>query len=155
MRLEFAQWICMFNSYRLVICSTLALVLAPQLGASTFGMDLLLNGFGTACASKSDLPNYNFASIPFYPFATQLGTVAPYVAPVQYTPAYVGASRRWNFLPNSKFGLQFTALFNDKFKAVTQLVGGYEIFNTNYFYVQMDWAYVQYNPTNELNFKFS
>lgn len=117
-------------------------------------MDLLLNGFGTVCGSKSDLPKYAYLGLPVYPFATQLGTVSPYVANVQYSPAYVGAARRWNFAPNSKFGLQFTALLGDKFKAVTQLVGGYEIFNNDHFYVQMDWAYLQYNPTNELNFQF-
>lgn len=122
--------------------------------AATFGMDLLVNGFGTVCASKSDLPKYNYAYVPYYPFATQLGVVSPYVAPIQYAPAYVGAGRRWSFLPNSKFGLQFTALFNDKFKAVTQLVGGYQVFNNNNFHVQMDWAYLQYNPTNELDFQF-
>ncbi len=145
----------MFKLYRIVICFTLAFVAQiPQVSASTFGMDLLVNGFGTVCASKSDVPKYAFAGIPVYPYALQLGTVAPFVANAQFTPAYVGAARRWNFLPNSKFGLQFTALFNDKFKAVTQLVAGYEIFNTNYFRVQMEWAYLQYNPTNELDFQF-
>lgn len=144
----------MFKQSRIVICSTLLLALTQNVEAATFGMDLLLNGFGTVCASKSDLPKYNYAYVPFFPFGTQLGTVSPYVSAIQYVPAYVGASRRWNFLPNSKFGLQFTALFNEKWKAVTQLVGGYEFFNTNYFYVQMDWAYVQYNPTNELDFQF-
>ncbi|HSX20941.1 MAG TPA: hypothetical protein VLG38_07475 [Gammaproteobacteria bacterium] len=131
----------------------LATLPSVSMGA-TFGMDLLVNGFGTVCASKSDLPKYNYASIPVYPFATQLGTVNPYVASLQYTPGYVGAERRWNFLPNSKFGLQFTALFNDKFKAVTQLLAGAEIFDNNDFYVQMDWAYVQFNPFNELDFQF-
>lgn len=144
----------MHRFYKLVICSTCWLLLAPSINASTFGMDLLINGFGTVCASKSDLVKYADVGVPVYPYALQLGTLSPYVATVQYTPAYVGASRRWNFLPNSKFGLQFTALFNDKFKAVAQLVAGYEIFNTNYFYVQMDWAYLQYNPTNELDFQF-
>lgn len=134
--------------------SALLLFLPLPSFAATFGMDLLVNGFGTVCANKSDLPKYNYTSIPFYPFATQLGTVNPYVAAVQYSPAYVGAGRRWSFLPNSKFGLQFTAIFNDKFKAVTQLLGRYEIFNDEHFYVQMDWAYLQYNPTNELDFQF-
>lgn len=145
----------MYNLRRIVTCFTISLALVPlPLCAGTFGMDLLVNGFGTVCGSKSDLPKYNYASIPVYPFATQLGTVSPYVATAQYVPAYVGAARRWNFQPNSKFGLQFTALFNDKFKAVTQLVGGYEVFNDNDFYVQMDWAYLQYNVTNELDFQF-
>lgn len=130
------------------------LLLPCQLSAATFGMDLLVNGFGTVCGNKSDLPKYSFIQVPAYPFGTQLGTVSPYVITARYSPSYVGASRRWNFLPNSKFGLQFTALFNDKFKAVTQIMGGYEVFNTNYFYTQMEWAYVQYNPTNELDFQF-
>lgn len=141
------------NCFAILLSIFLTLLPVPTL-AGTFGMDLLVNGFGTVCANKSDLPKYAFLSIPEYPFATQLGTVAPFVAAVEYSPAYVGAARRWTFLPNSKFGLQFTALFNDKFKAVTQLLGRYEIFNNNHFYVQMDWAYLQYNPTNDLDFQF-
>lgn len=141
--------------FRHIVKCLLLLVLIPGATfASTFGMDLLLNGFGTVCANKSDLPKYDYAYVPYYPFATQLGTVAPYVAPVKYVPAYVGAGRRWTFLPNSKFGLQFTAIFNDKFKAVTQLLGMSEYFNNDNFYVQMAWAYLQYNPTNELDFQF-
>lgn len=121
---------------------------------ATFGMDFLVNGFGTVCGSKSDLPKQAYVTIPNYPFATTLGVVAPYTTVAEYTQAYVGAARRWDFLPNSKFGLQFSALFNDKFKAVTQLVGGSESMTTNNFYVQMDWAYLQYNPINEIDMQF-
>lgn len=127
-------------------------------GAASFGLDFLVNGFGTVCANKSDLPKYAFLGIPEYPFPTLLKPdnlgAAPYVDEVEYSPSYAGAGRRWNFLPNSKFGLQFTALFNDKFKAVTQLVGRGEFMNEDHFYVKMDWAYLQYNPTNDLDFQF-
>ncbi len=128
-------------------------MLAFLLPQTAIAFDLMTNGFGTVCANKSDLPKYAFVNIPDYPFPTQLGTVKPYVAATEYTPAYIGAERRWTFLPNSKFGLQFTGLFNDKFKAVTQIVGRAETMTNDHFYAQMDWAYVQYNPTNDLDFQ--
>lgn len=133
--------------------SLLLIVPSITFGA-TFGLDFLVNGFGTVCASKSDLLKYTNAYIPYYPFPTQLGTVNPYVSTVEYEPTYAGAGRRWDFLPNSKFGLQFTALFNDKFKAVTQIVGRGETMNNDHFYVRMEWAYLQYNATNDLDFQF-
>lgn len=145
----------MFNSISRKLSKLICLLLLPTpVFAATFGMDFLVNGFGTVCASKSDLPRYGYAAIPYYPFGSQLGIVAPYVANTPYVPSYIGAQHRWNFLANSKFGLQFTALFNDKFKAVTQLVGRSETMNNDNFHVKMDWAYLQYNPTNELDFQF-
>jgi hypothetical protein len=124
----------------------------------SLAFDLLINGFGTVCASKSDLAKYAIAEIPMYPFPTLLrplntGT-APYVADVTYVPSYLGAGRRWSFLGNSKFGLQFTSIFDERFKAVVQMVGRAENLNNNHFTVQMDWAYLQYNATNDLDFQF-
>lgn len=124
----------------------------------SLAFDLLINGFGTVCGSKSDLAKYAIAEIPVYPFPTTLAPLntgtAPYIANVSYSPAYVGAGRRWNFLPNSKFGLQFTSIFDERFKAVVQIVGRAETMNTNHFTAQMDWAYLQYNATNDLDFQF-
>lgn len=145
----------MFNSINRKLPSLIFLLLLPiPTFAATFGMDFLVNGFGTVCGSKSDLPRYAYSKVPVYPFGTLLGTVPPYVVSAEYSPSYVGAQHRWTFLANSKFGLQFTALFNDKFKAVTQLVGRSETMNTDNFYVKMDWAYLQYNATNQLDFQF-
>lgn len=124
----------------------------------SLAFDLLINGFGTVCASKSDLAKYAIAEIPMYPFPTLLAPLntgtAPYIADMSYSPSYVGAGRRWNFLPNSKFGLQFTSIFDEKFKAVVQIVGRAETLNNNHFTAQMDWAYLQYNTTNDLDFQF-
>ncbi len=124
----------------------------------SLAFDLLINGFGTVCASKSDLAKYAIAEIPMYPFATLLRPLntgaAPYVGNVTYVPSYLGAGRRWSFLGNSKFGLQFTSIFDERFKAVVQIVGRAETFNTNHFTAQMDWAYLQYNATNDLDFQF-
>lgn len=144
----------MFRILLVNLFTILCMIFPAVTYGATFGMDFLVNGFGTVCASKSDLPKQAYVNIPYYPFATTLGVVSPYIAPAEYTPAYVGAGRRWDFLPNSKFGLQFTALFNDKFKAVTQLVGGSESMTNNNFYVQMDWAYLQYNPVDALDLQF-
>lgn len=121
-------------------------------------MDLLVNGFGTVCANKSDLPKYSVLPYPVYPFPTLLAPLnlgaSPYVVDAVYSPSYVGAARRWGFLGNSKFGLQFTSIFNEKYKAVVQFVGRGETMNNNHFTVHMDWAYLQYNTTNDLDFQF-
>ncbi len=139
-----------FSRSALVVASSL-IAFIPNCSQA---LDLLANGFGTVCGSKSDLPKYSTVQLPSYPFATQLGSVAPYTSTANYSPAYIGAARRWNFLPNSKFGLQFTAIFDDRFKAVAQLVGRGEYMTTNNFYVKMDWAYLQYNYNNDLDFQF-
>lgn len=136
----------------------LLLLYAIIFPVKSLAFDLLINGFGTVCASKSDLAKYAIAEIPVYPFPTLLqplnaGT-KPYIADVNYIPSYVGAGRRWNFLPNSKFGLQFTSIFDARFKAVVQVVGRAENMNTNHYTAQMDWAYLQYNTTNDLDFQF-
>ncbi len=115
---------------------------------------MLINGFGTVCASKSNLPKSGTTPIPVYPFLTQLGTVTPYVANVFVRPAYIGAERRWNFLPNSKFGLQFTSIFDEQYKAVVQILGMAETMTTDNYYAKMDWAYLQYNRTDQLDFQF-
>lgn len=133
------------------VSATLLLIFSPL---PLQALDLLANGFGTVCGSKSNLPKYATAQIPSYPFGTQLGVVSPYVSSIGYAPAYIGAANRWNFLPNSKFGLQFTGIFDDRFKAVAQLVGRGEYMTTNNFYVKMDWAYLQYNYNNDLDFQF-
>jgi len=124
----------------------------------SLAFDLLINGFGTVCASKSDLAKYAIAEVPMYPFLTSLAPLntgtSPYIAKYNYVPAYLGAGRRWNFLPNSKFGLQFTSIFDERFKAVVQIIGRAENLNNNHFVARMDWAYLQYNATNDLDFQF-
>lgn len=139
--------------------SRLLVLSLTSLCTPAHAFDLLVNGFGTVCASKSDLAKSAYYQMPSYPFPTQINTqakngVAPYVSNVYYRPSYDGAERRWNFLPNSKFGLQFSSLFNDKFKAVVQIVGRAESMTSNHYYAKFDWAYLQYNPTNELDFQF-
>lgn len=131
----------------------LALVLT-LISAPVYSYDLLINGFGTVCASKSDLPKEWTTELPAYPFLTQLGTTSPYVYPSYNRPSYLGAERRVNYLANSKFGLQFTNIFNAQFKAIVQLIGRAETMNSNNYYVRMDWAYLQYNYNNDLDFQF-
>lgn len=124
----------------------------------THAFELLTNGFGTICASKSDLPKSAYMNVPVYPFLTTMvngvSTGIPYVAPTFYRPSYMGAERRWNFLFDSKFGLQFTALLDEKFKAVVQIVGRGETMNDNHYTAKMDWAYVQYDRNNQMDFQF-
>lgn len=136
----------------------LLLLYAIFFPVKSLAFDLLINGFGTVCASKSDLAKYAIAEIPMYPFPTLLAPLntgaAPYVADISYVPSYIGAGRRWSFLGNSKFGLQFTSIFDERFKAVVQIVGRAETLNNNHYTAQMDWAYLQYNPTNDLDFQF-
>lgn len=150
----------MYNSIRVILkttilLSTLVFSFTP-IQAQAF--ELLVNGFGTVCGSKSDLPKTATTPYPAYPFFTTLvngnNVGIPFVSQVFYRPSYVGAERRWNFLWNSKFGLQFTAILDDKFKAVVQVVGRGETMNNNNYYAQMDWAYLQYNATNQLDFLF-
>lgn len=138
-----------------IFCVLVYTIIVPF---KAMALDILINGFGTVCASKSDLVKYAIIPFPVYPFPTSLAPLnagtAPYVADVTYSPSYVGAARRWGFLENSKFGLQFTSIFNDQYKVVAQLIGRGEFMDTNHFTVQMDWAYLQYNTTNDLDFQF-
>jgi hypothetical protein len=120
----------------------------------TQAFEILTNGFGTVCASKSDVSKSASVNVPAYPFLTQLGTVAPFVAPSFYRPQYIGAERRWNFLPNSKFALQFTSIFDDKFKAVVQVIGRWENMTEDHYAANMDWAYLQYNRNNQFDTQF-
>lgn len=133
---------------------TLVAILAISCALPLQAFELLVNGFGTVCGSKSDLPKYYTVNYPVYPFLTQLGSVTPYVSSVVTVPAYVGAERRWNFLPNSKFGLQFTSIFDDKFKAIVQIVGRAETMTNDNYVAKMDWAYLQYDYNNQVNFQF-
>lgn len=149
------QTICrkLKTRYLVIICF-ISLLTTTQLHA----FDLLTNGFGTVCASKSDLPKSWNVNVPYYPFLTTIvngnNTGIPYVAASYTRPNYVGAERRWNFLPNSKFGLQFTALLDDKFKAVVQIIGRAETMTNDHYYAKMDWAYVQYDRNNQMDFQF-
>jgi hypothetical protein len=113
--------------------------------------EIITNGFGTVCASKSDVSKTAFVNVPVYSeFAAQWNNTT-YVAPTFYRPTYVGADRRWNLLPDSKFALQFTSIFDDKFKAVAQVIGRWETFTYEHYYAKMDWAYLQYNRNNQLD----
>jgi hypothetical protein len=140
----------MLNQYSKYFLAGLLLFCTTQI----YAFDILINGFGTVCASKSDLPKEYNNILPAYPFLTQLGTVAPFTYTDFLRPGYVGAERRWNFLPNSKFGLQVTSIFSPQYKAVVQIIGGAEYMTNNNFVAMFDWAYLQYNYSNLLDFQF-
>ncbi len=143
------------KNFTALSCLLLSILIPVQSQA----FEIITNGFGTICASKSDISKSSAINVPYYPFATQIrtsgaGGVPPFAAATYYRPTYVGAERRWNFLPNSKLALQFTSLFDDKFKAVMQLIGRWETMTTDHYTAKMDWAYVQYNHNNNIDALF-
>lgn len=119
------------------------------------GFEVMVNGFGNITAERSNLPKIATNNIPVYPPVTQdIAGGNPGVARVlgiQGRPDYWGAERRWNYYRNSKLGLQFTAILDDKFKAVTQVVGRGEYLTSDHFKAKMEWAYIQYDHNDSLD----
>lgn len=127
----------------------LPFLLGCVISTNTQAFDLLINGFGTVTASKANLKKIDTNETPVPPALTQdIAGGNPEVArvlQVPIRPRYHGTEHRWNYYQHSTFGLQFTSIFDDKFKAVVQLVGRGEILNNDHFTANMDWAYLQYD----------
>lgn len=115
-----------------VFAAAAALVLGSAPALAQSGIDLRVSGYGTVGAVHTSEQGADFVGD-------------------RFQPKGAGHSESWSFNPDTRFGLQGNAKFNDKVSAVVQLVAKQQYDNS--WTPAVEWANVKWQPTSSIDLR--
>lgn len=120
----------MNSKYTAIVAALMACGGVPGTALAQTGPEFKFSGFGTLSATHSNGETSDF-----------VGTL--------FQPNGAGKTRSTSFTPDSKLGVQLSAVFTDKLSAVLQVVSQHQYDNS--FTPQVEWANVKYQLTPEVS----
>lgn len=118
------------NKYTAIVAALMACGSVPGTALAQTGPEFKFSGFGTLAATHSNSQTSDFVGSLFQPNGA-------------------GKTRSTSLDPDSKLGLQLSAVFNDKLSAVVQVVSQHQYDNS--YTPQVEWANVKYQLTPEVS----